>query len=124
MNWIYLVIASIIQVAWLVSFKFIRWEYLPKINFLKFQSTPVEYLQSLYALIGYLIFGALNVVFFSLATKTIPISTAFAVWMGLAMVGSLAVDAIAFKEPFSWMQLVFTLIIIIGIGGLKATSEK
>ncbi len=73
-------------------------------------------------LLGYIIFGLANVYFFSLAIKSIPASTAMAVWLAVALVGVKIIDITYFKEPFHWQQVVYFGMIIFGIVGLKQTT--
>jgi quaternary ammonium compound-resistance protein SugE len=82
-----------------------------------FQST--EPWQAVLPLVGYIAFGLGNIYFFSQSMKSIPASTAFAVWMGLALVFSKAVDILVFKEAYNSQQLLFTALVLVGIIGLK-----
>jgi quaternary ammonium compound-resistance protein SugE len=51
--------------------------------------------------------------------KTIPAGTAFAVWMGLALVATKFIDILYFKQPYNAQQLIFTVFVLVGIIGLK-----
>ena len=75
-------------------------------------------------LVGYIIFGLSNIYFFSMAMKGIPASTAFAVWMGLALVFSKTMDVFVFSEPYNMQQILFTGVLLIGIVGLKYYSKS
>jgi quaternary ammonium compound-resistance protein SugE len=75
-------------------------------------------------LLGYVGFGVANVYFFSLATKTIPMAVAFAVWTGVALLGAVLVDTFFFKEPSTWKQLLFMTLIVVGVIGLRSTEAK
>lgn len=77
---------------------------------------------TLLPLITYIVFGLANVVFFTAATKTIALSTAFGVWLGLALVGIMIIDILYFKVAVSFTQLIFMSMIILGVVGLKATA--
>ena len=85
----------------------------------------VQFLQSnqgiltMLPLIAYILFGLGNVVFFSMATKSIPLATAFAVWLGVALVGTVIIDILYYKINYSVLQLVFLLLIVVGVIGLK-----
>jgi quaternary ammonium compound-resistance protein SugE len=57
-----------------------------------------------------------------MAMKTIPVSTAMAIWFGVALIGVKIVDTYYFKVPFAYSQLFFMLLIIIGVIGLKRTA--
>jgi quaternary ammonium compound-resistance protein SugE len=68
---------------------------------------------------GYILFGVGNIVFFSMAMKQIPASTALAVWMGVTLIGVKLADISIFKEPYDWRQFFYMGLILVGIVGLK-----
>jgi len=74
---------------------------------------------ALLPLLGYIVFGLCNVLAITKAMKTIPAGTAFAVWMGLALVATKIIDILYFKQPFNVQQLIFTAFVLVGIIGLK-----
>jgi quaternary ammonium compound-resistance protein SugE len=53
------------------------------------------------------------------ATKTIPIGTAYPVWTGIGAVGAVLIGIFIFKEPASFLRLLFTFTLIASIIGLK-----
>ncbi len=69
--------------------------------------------------VGYVVFGVGNVVFFSMAMKEIPASTALAVWMGTALIGVKLIELFFFKGNFDFFQFFFMALILVGIVGLK-----
>jgi quaternary ammonium compound-resistance protein SugE len=79
--------------------------------------------QPILPLLGYIFFGLGNIYFFSLAMKDIPASTAFAVWMALALIFTKVVDVVIFQQPYNLQQIVFTILILIGIVGMKWYEE-
>lgn len=62
-------------------------------------------------------------VLLSIAVRTLPISTAYAVWVGIGAVGTAVVAAIAYGEVPSAARVVCLLLVIAGIVGLKLTSR-
>ena len=72
--------------------------------------------------ICYVAFGVGNVFFFSKALNVIPASTAFAIWMGMALVGIKIVDTLVLKEAFHWAHVFYIGCILVGIIGLKRTA--
>ena len=54
-----------------------------------------------------------------LATRTIPIGTAYAVWTGIGIVGTAVFGAIAWNESCNLMRLICIGLIIAGAIGLK-----
>ena len=61
--------------------------------------------------------------FLSLAIKTLPIGTAYAVWTGIGTVGAAILGMILFDEPRDLVRIACIFLIIAGIGGLKLTSS-
>lgn len=106
MNWIYLVVAGLLEVAWAVGLKYTEgWSKL----------TPS------------LITAALMVAsfyFLSLAVKDLPIGTAYAIWTGIGTVGAAVLGMVLFDEPRDILRILCILLIIGGIAGLKLTSAN
>jgi quaternary ammonium compound-resistance protein SugE len=118
MAWIYLIVASLLEIAWTYSLKFTNFQRLRSIHWQGFFQKK-ENLTILAPFAGYLIFGIGNIIFFSMAMKQIPASTALAIWMGIVVVGVKLVDIGIFKEPSNLYQFFYMTLIIIGIIGLK-----
>lgn len=118
MHWVYLLIASCFEVCWLYSLKFIDLKKIKSIPAKEYLASSETWLNIL-PLLGYVIFGIGNIFFFSMAMRKLPASTAFAVWLGVAMVAAKVIDITVFKEPYSGMQIFFILLILAGIIGLK-----
>ncbi|WP_046245076.1 DMT family transporter [Hymenobacter terrenus] len=118
MSWIYLVVASLFEVAWTYSLKSLSIQKIRTIDWSQFQSHPAG-LMPLVPLIGYIAFGVGNVVFLSMAMRQIPTATAYATWMALAVVGLRIIDSVVLKQPFSLMHLFYTSLIIAGVLGLR-----
>lgn len=51
--------------------------------------------------------------------KTLPVGTAYAVWTGIGIVGTVVLGIFLFNEPLSWPRILFLLMILGGIAGLK-----
>lgn len=118
MSWIYLVVASLFEVAWTYSLKSLSLQKIRAVDWVHFHSQPAGLLP-LVPLLGYVAFGVGNVVFLSLAMRQIPTATAYATWMALAVVGLRIIDSAVLKQPFSLQHLFYTSLIIIGVLGLR-----
>lgn len=57
------------------------------------------------------------------ATQTLPIGTAYAVWTGIGAVGTVLVGIFVFKEPTTFLRLLFITTLILSIVGLKMVSN-
>ncbi len=64
-------------------------------------------------------FIACSMYFLSLATRTIPIGTAYAVWVGIGAVGTAIYGIVALGEDKSPLRLLCFVMIVAGIAGLK-----
>lgn len=104
MAWVYLIIAGVFEVVW---------------------ATGLKYSHGFTVLVPSLItFGGMAVSFYllALATKTLPMGTAYAIWTGIGALGAVVVGIIYFNEPVSILRIVFLCFIVAGILGLKFTS--
>ncbi|MDR3713561.1 MAG: SMR family transporter [Puia sp.] len=118
MAWIYLLLASLFEILWTFSLKFLQVSRLKAITWHELFRRR-EDLLALVPLAGYIVFGVGNIIFFSQAMKEIPASTALAVWMGITLVGVKILDMTLFKESYNLYQFVYMGLILIGIVGLK-----
>mgnify|MGYP000317119308 CR=1 FL=1 len=59
----------------------------------------------------------------SLALKTIPLGTGYAIWTGIGAVGTAIAGMILFGESRAVIRLVCIAMIVAGIVGLKIFSE-
>ena len=57
-------------------------------------------------------------VFLSLSLRTIPASTAYVVWTGVGIAGTVVVGVLLLNEPMEAPRLAFTAMIVVGILGL------
>jgi quaternary ammonium compound-resistance protein SugE len=106
MNWIYLFIAGILEIAWAIGLKYTEgWTKItPSII------TGILMIASFY--------------FLSLAVKTLPIGTAYAVWTGIGTVGTAILGMFFFNEPREFSRILCILLIVAGIAGLKLTAAE
>lgn len=58
----------------------------------------------------------------SLATRTIPLGTAYAVWVGIGALGTCLVGILWHGDPATPSRLAFLALLIVAVLGLKATS--
>ncbi len=105
MHWIYILIASIFEISWAVGLKY------------------SDGFTNLKASIFTVITMILSYVFLAMGVKELPVGTAYAVWTGIGAVGTALYGILFFGEPRETLRLVFILIIVAGIIGLKITSK-
>ena len=104
MAWVYLFIAGIFEVVWAMGLKYSH-------GFTKLWPTLIT--------LGGMI---VSFWFLSLASKTLPIGTAYAVWTGIGALGAVVMGMVLLGEPVSVTRFVFLGLIVAGIVGLKLTS--
>ncbi|XZE21012.1 DMT family transporter [Pirellulaceae bacterium SH449] len=104
MSWIILFLAGIFEVAWAVGLKF------------------TEGFTKGWATLGTLVAVALSMLLLGLALRDLPVGTAYAIWVGIGVVGTAAAGVILFSEPVSAFRVLSLALIVIGIVGLKLTS--
>lgn len=69
-----------------------------------------------------IVFIVASMYLLSLSTRTIPIGTAYAVWVGIGAVGTAVYGIIAAGEDASILRLMCFGLIVAGIVGLKLLS--
>jgi quaternary ammonium compound-resistance protein SugE len=62
---------------------------------------------------------ALSLGLVGVATRTLPLGTAYAVWTGIGAVGTVALGIVLFGESAAWSRLACLGLIVTGISGLK-----
>ncbi len=103
--WAVLLVAGLCEVAWAIGLKYTE-------GFSRFWPTA----WTLAAM-------ALSVVLLGWSLKTLPVSTAYAVWAGIGAVGTALLGIVLFDESREVVRLVCISLIVAGILGLKLFSR-
>ena len=101
MEWLYLLIAGIFEVSWVIGIKHCDGF---KLNI---------------ALFTVMFSMALSVIFLWFAARSIPLHIAYAAWTGIGIVGVSIYTNFALKEPISILEIIFVSMVLVGIVGLK-----
>ncbi|MBL7788934.1 MAG: hypothetical protein JNL75_03770 [Chitinophagales bacterium] len=120
--WISVMLASLCETLWASSLKFLNFRHI-KIRLRRNGFFSQKFGIAFLPLCTYIIFGILNMVFLTMALKTIPLAICYAVWMGLALLLQAMIDVFYFKENISLRQIGFLLLILVGIIGLQFFSQ-
>ena len=104
MAWLYLLIAGLFEVAWAIG--------------LKYTDGFTRLIPSIWT-VGSM---AASFLFLSLALKTLPVGTAYAVWTGIGAVGVAILGIVLFAEPANALRLACIGLIVGGIVGLKLVT--
>jgi quaternary ammonium compound-resistance protein SugE len=118
LNWVFLFSASIFEICWTYSLKFMDVKRILRTP-VKLYFEDFENVKIIAPLIGYIVFGIANIVCLSYAMKGIPTSVAFAIWMATVLVGLKLVDTIVLKVPLHLTDIICFGLIVVGIIGLK-----
>ncbi len=63
-----------------------------------------------------------SMVLLALAARTLPLGTAYGVWVGIGATGAAIVGIVMFNEPATAARLFFLVMLVASIVGLKLTS--
>lgn len=102
--WVYLLFAGLLEVCWVIGLKYSNGFTNPGPGVF----TVITLAASMY--------------FLSKAAQTLPIGTAYAVWVGIGALGAVIAGVILFQEPVSLLRTGFLIMLLIAITGLKLTS--
>lgn len=69
-----------------------------------------------------IVLAALSLLSLSLAMKTLEAGVAYRIWVAFGSIGSLLMGSIFFEEKISHKQLIFIVLIICSVIGLKIFS--
>ena len=99
--WVYLILAGFIEIVFTTAMRlsdgFRRWEYV-----------------IVFAICAICSFGLITI-----ASRSISLGIAYAVWTGIGAAGTLIVSRLIFKDSLSPVQMGFVILIIISVVGLK-----
>ena len=72
---------------------------------------------------GFVVFTIVSMVLLAKATYTIPMSIAYPIWTGIGVIGTVIVGVVFFNELITFWKILFTIMLIVSIVGLKLLSE-
>ena len=101
MDWLFLFFAGLLETVWAVGLKY------------------TDGFSRLWPSIGTLAAMAVSVWLLSIAMKTLPLGTAYAVWTGIGAVGAVITGIILFGESIAFFRLFSVALIVAGLIGLK-----
>jgi quaternary ammonium compound-resistance protein SugE len=106
MSWVILVLAGALEVGWAIGLKYSD-------GFTR----PIPSVLTVVMLLA-------SVGLLSLAARTLPIGTAYAVWVGIGALGAALLGGVLFHEPLTLPRLSFLALLLVAIIGLKLTSGQ
>ncbi|WP_242344282.1 quaternary ammonium compound efflux SMR transporter SugE [Anaeromyxobacter terrae] len=105
MSWIYLVIAGLLEVCWAIGLKYTD-------GFRR----PFPTILTCAAIAG-------SMWLLAAAARTLPIGTAYAVWVGIGATGAAVLGVVLFQEPLTLARAMFLALLVVSIVGLKLTAS-
>ena len=104
MAWLVLIVAGLLEVVWSLGLKKTE-------GFTRLWPSLI----TVVAIVG-------SMVLLARAARTLPISTAYAVWVGIGVVGAVIGGVLWFGETMTPLRALFVALLLASIVGLKLTS--
>ncbi|MCK8436432.1 multidrug efflux SMR transporter [Streptomyces sp. D2-8] len=104
MAWVLLVVAGLLEVGWSVGMKYTDGFTRPLPSVLTGAGIVVSML------------------LLSQAARTLPIGTAYGVWVGIGAAGAAVFGMAVLGEPATAVRIFFVCLLLVAVVGLKATS--
>ncbi|ATE71383.1 quaternary ammonium compound efflux SMR transporter SugE [Lysobacter capsici] len=101
MPWILLVLAGLFEVGWAIGLKY------------------TEGFTKLWPSLGTAAAMIVSLGLLGLAMKSLPVGTAYAIWVGVGAVGTVILGIVLFNEPVNALRIGSIVLIIAGLVGLK-----
>jgi quaternary ammonium compound-resistance protein SugE len=104
MAWVYLIVGGLFEVGFTTTLRFVD----------GFRNIPWT--------IAFLVSVAISMALLEIASRSIPMGTAYAVWGGIGAVGTVIVGLAFFGEPASTIRVLLILAIVAAIAELRLAS--
>ncbi len=104
MAWVILILAGLGEVGWAIGLKY------------------TEGFTRLWPTIGTVLAMIISLWLLGIAMKSLPVGTAYSVWVGVGAVGTVILGIVLLGEPANAARLISVSLIVAGIIGLKLTT--
>jgi quaternary ammonium compound-resistance protein SugE len=104
MDWVILVLAGLFEVGWAIGLKY------------------TEGFTRLWPTIWTVSAMIVSLWLLGIAMKSLPVGTAYSVWVGVGAVGTVILGIVLLGEPANAARLISVALIIAGIIGLKLST--
>jgi quaternary ammonium compound-resistance protein SugE len=104
MPWVLLVIGGLFEVGFTTCLRYVD----------GFRNLPWT--------LGFLASVTLSMGLLEVASRSIPLGTAYAIWGGIGAVGTVIVGIVWFGEPAHLIRVLLILVVVACIAGLKLTA--
>lgn len=106
MSWVILVLAGLFEIAWAIGLKY------------------TEGFTRLWPSTWTLLTMAISVWLLGIAMKSLPVGTAYSVWVGIGAVGTVVFGIVVLGESTNVARLLSVALIIAGVVGLRLTAPS
>jgi quaternary ammonium compound-resistance protein SugE len=106
MNWIILIVAGLFEVGWALGLK------------------STEGFTRLWPSVATISAMVISLGLLGLAMRSLPAGTAYAVWVGTGVIGTVVGGIFLLGEPAGWLKSLSLLCILAGIVGLKIAAPN
>ena len=104
MPWIILVLAGLFEIGWAIGLKY------------------TEGFTRMWPSVGTIAAMAISLGLLGIAMKSLPVGTAYAVWVGVGAVGTVILGIVLFDEPLNALRVGSVALIVAGLVGLKLAT--
>lgn len=104
MAWLLLLLAGVLEVGWAIGLKY------------------TEGFTRLWPTIGTVAAMSVSLALLGIAMRSLPVGTAYAVWVGVGAVGTVILGIVLLNEPANAARLISVGLIVAGIIGLKLAT--
>ena len=101
LKWLKVILAGLVEIIWV---------------------TGLNNADSIFSWLFTLIFIILSFYLVINATKSLPVGTVYAIFVGIGAAGTVIVDILFLNQPFTFMKILLVTLLIIGIIGLKLST--
>ncbi|MEQ7218420.1 multidrug efflux SMR transporter [Vagococcus fluvialis] len=105
-NWVYVIVGGILEIFWVLCLK------------------KSEGFNNLSFSIMTIILVIVSFYLFALGMENLPTGIAYTVFTGIGAVGTIVFGIVFLNESISTFKILFSVLLIIGILGLKMTSKE
>ena len=104
MAWFWLILGGLFEVGFTTTLRFVD----------GFRNWPWT--------LAFLVSVTISMALLELASRSIPMGTAYAVWGGIGAVGTVIIGILFFNEPAALMRILLIFTIVAAIAGLKLAA--
>lgn len=104
MTWFLVLLAGLLEVGWAVGLKY------------------SDGFSRLWPSLATLMAMLASIVLLGIAMRHLPVATAYAIWMGIGLVGTMIAGVLLFGETLSAPRLISVTAILLGVVGLKLSA--